>query len=82
MWTPMFGISARDALVLVDTDVLIWSFRGRNSARAAVEARASVELSAVIDMELAQGATGPSSGCSGEQCAAFTCPLPMHPQRR
>ena len=51
----MFAISARDVLLLVDTDVLIWLLRGRISARLAVEACASVEISAVNYMELLQG---------------------------
>ena len=51
----MFAISARDALLLVDTDVLIWLLRGRISARLAVEACASVEISAVNYMELLEG---------------------------
>ena len=41
--------------MLVDTDVLIWLLRGKNSARAAVEACPSVELSAITYMELLQG---------------------------
>ena len=41
--------------MLVDTDVLIWLLRGRSSAKAAVEACPSVELSAITYMELLQG---------------------------
>ena len=41
--------------MLVDTDVLIWLLRGRGSARAAIEACPSVELSVVAYMELVQG---------------------------
>ena len=41
--------------MLVDTDVLIWFLRGRESAREAIAARRSVELSAVTYMELVQG---------------------------
>ena len=41
--------------MLIDTDVLVWFFRGRESARAALAECASVELSAVSYMELAQG---------------------------
>ena len=41
--------------MLVDTDVLIWFFRGRHSAQAAIEACRPVELSAVTYMELVQG---------------------------
>ena len=41
--------------MLVDTDVLIWLLRGKDSARAAVEACSSVEISAVTYMELLQG---------------------------
>lgn len=41
--------------MLVDTDVLIWFLRGRVSAREAIAARRSVELSAVTYMELVQG---------------------------
>ena len=41
--------------MLLDTDVLVWFFRGRESARAALAECASVELSAVSYMELVQG---------------------------
>ena len=41
--------------MLVDTDVLIWLFRGRNSARAAVVGCPDVKLSAVTYIELVQG---------------------------
>ena len=41
--------------MLVDTDVLIWFLRGKHSARTAVEACPSVEVSAVTYMELVQG---------------------------
>ena len=41
--------------MLVDTDVLIWLLRGKSSARAALEACPSVELSAITYMELLQG---------------------------
>lgn len=41
--------------MLVDTDVLIWLLRGKSSARAALESRPSVELSAITYMELLQG---------------------------
>ena len=41
--------------MLVDTDVLIWLLRGRGSAKAAIEACPSVELSAITYMELLQG---------------------------
>ena len=55
MWTPTFEACARDAPLLVDTDVLIWLLRGKSSAKAAVEACPSVELSAITYMELLQG---------------------------
>ncbi len=42
--------------MLVDTDVLIWSFRGRESARAAIDAANPVALSIITYMELVQGA--------------------------
>ena len=41
--------------MLVDTDVLVWLLRGRESARELVRRGAPVELSAVTYMELAQG---------------------------
>ena len=41
--------------MLVDTDVLIWLLRGKGSARAAVEACSSVDISAVTYMALLQG---------------------------
>ena len=42
--------------MLVDTDVLIWFFRGRPSARTVIEDCPDVGLSAVTYMELVQGA--------------------------
>ncbi|MCZ6830126.1 MAG: type II toxin-antitoxin system VapC family toxin [Gammaproteobacteria bacterium] len=39
----------------IDTDVLIWLFRGRNSAQRAIDKCQSVELSAITYMELVQG---------------------------
>ena len=41
--------------MLLDTDVLVWFLRGRESALAAVADCANVELSAVSYMELVQG---------------------------
>ena len=54
MWTPTFGKSAIPGM-LADTDVLIWFFRGKQSARKVIEEHRTVELSAVTYMELAQG---------------------------
>ena len=51
----MCASSAKGGSLLVDTDVLIWLLRGRDSARAALCASASVEVSAVTYMELVQG---------------------------
>lgn len=42
--------------MLVDTDVLIWFFRGRPSAQAVIEDCPDIGLSAVTYMELVQGA--------------------------
>ncbi len=42
--------------MLLDTDVLVWFFRGRESARVAVDECSTVRLSAVSYMELVQGA--------------------------
>ena len=41
--------------MLVDTDVLIWFLRGRDSAREAIAVSPAVELSVVTYMELVQG---------------------------
>lgn len=41
--------------MLIDTDVLIWFFRGHGSAQRAIVECRSVELSAVTYMELVQG---------------------------
>ena len=41
--------------MLVDTDVLIWLFRGRASAKRAIEKASSIALSSVTYMELVQG---------------------------
>ena len=41
--------------MLIDTDVLIWLFRGRDSARKVLEKCSSIELSAVTYMELVEG---------------------------
>ena len=46
--------------MLLDTDVLVWFFRGTKSARVALAECASVELSAVSYMELVQGVRGKS----------------------
>lgn len=54
-WTSTFAACAREELLLVDTGVLIWLLRGRSSARAAVDACPSVEISAITYMELLQG---------------------------
>ena len=51
----MFGNCGKGVRMLVDTDVLIWFLRGRNSALDAIRRCPSVELSAVSYMELAQG---------------------------
>lgn len=51
----MSGVCARRVVMLVDTDVLIWFFRGQESARQAIEDCRRVELSAVTYMELVQG---------------------------
>ncbi len=52
---PMCAKYAGDALVLIDTDVLIWLFRGRPSARKAIDKASCIELSTVTYMELVQG---------------------------
>ncbi len=54
----MFGACAKRVAMLVDTDVLIWFFRGRNSAQQAIAECRPVELSAVTYMELLQGMRG------------------------
>jgi len=41
--------------MLIDTDVLIWLFRGRDSACKAIQKCDAVELSAISYMELVQG---------------------------
>ena len=41
--------------MLIDTDVLIWLFRGKVSARKALERCDAVQLSAITYMELVQG---------------------------
>jgi predicted nucleic acid-binding protein len=51
----MFGSFAKAADMLIDTDVLIWLFRGRASAKRALEACDAVQLSAITYMELVQG---------------------------
>jgi len=51
---PMCAICAAPGM-LADTDILIWLFRGRESAREALEDCQTVELSAVTYIELAQG---------------------------
>ena len=51
----MSGSCAKGAWMLVDTDVLIWFLRGRNSALDAIRRCSSVELCAASYMELVQG---------------------------
>jgi predicted nucleic acid-binding protein len=41
--------------VLIDTDVLIWLFRGQPSARKALEKADRIQLSTITYMELVQG---------------------------
>lgn len=51
----MFETYAKAALMLIDTDVLIWLFRGKPSARRAIEQVDAIELSSITYMELVQG---------------------------
>ena len=51
----MCASSAKGGGLLVDTDVLVWLLRGRDSARAALDACSAVEVSVVTYMELVQG---------------------------
>ena len=51
----MFENCAKGGWMLIDTDVLIWFLRGRNSALDAIRRCPSVELSMVSYMELVQG---------------------------
>jgi predicted nucleic acid-binding protein len=51
----MFESFAKGAGMLIDTDVLIWLFRGMASAKRAVENCDAVQLSAITYMELVQG---------------------------
>lgn len=53
---PTFEKYERAVRLLIDTDVLIWLLRGRQSARRAIESCTTVEVSAVVYMELVQGA--------------------------
>lgn len=69
MSRPMCASSAKGGSLLVDTDVLIWLLRGRESARAALHACSSVEVSTVTYMELVQGATRGSYGRCAEPWA-------------
>lgn len=55
MYTDMFGNFAEGVGMLIDTDVLIRLFRGRASARRAIERCEAVQLSAITYMELVQG---------------------------
>lgn len=50
-----FVSCAGGAFMLIDTDVLIWLFRGRVSAKKAIDSVDAVELSAISYMELVQG---------------------------
>ena len=52
---PTFEKYERAVRLLIDTDVLIWFLRGRQSARRAIESCTTVEVSAVVYMELVQG---------------------------
>ncbi len=51
----MYARFAGDAPVLIDTDVLIWLFRGQPSARKAIEKADRIQLSTITYMELVQG---------------------------
>ena len=52
---PMSARFAGDAPMLIDTDVLIWLFRGQPSARKALEKADRIQLSTITYMELVQG---------------------------
>ena len=52
---PTFEKYEKAVRLLIDTDVLIWFLRGRQSARRAIESCTTVEVSAVVYMELVQG---------------------------
>ncbi len=41
--------------MLIDTDVLIWLFRGKESARKTIEKCGPIEISTITYMELVQG---------------------------
>ena len=55
MLSPTLEVYARGALVLIDTDVLVWLFRGKPSAGQAIDKADSVTLSSITYMELVQG---------------------------
>ena len=52
---PMSARFAGDAPMLIDTDVLIWLFRGQPSASKALEKADRIQLSTITYMELVQG---------------------------
>ncbi len=51
---PLCAICA-DPGMLADTDILIWLFRGRQSAQEALEDCQTIELSTITYIELVQG---------------------------
>ena len=53
--TPTLETYVKGALVLIDTDVLIWLFRGKPSAGRAIDKADSIVLSSITYMELVQG---------------------------
>ena len=55
MWRNLYGIFEREGM-LFDTDVLIWVFRGNEKAAKLLENSSERYISAVVYMELLQGA--------------------------
>lgn len=58
MWTilqPTYANREKGALMLFDTDVIIWVLRGNRRAAAAIDKADRLDLSVISYMELAQG---------------------------
>ena len=51
----MSGLSEKDAIMLIDTDVLIWYLRGNKRAFAVIEKQPGFFISVVTYIELIQG---------------------------
>ena len=56
MWINLSEICGREENLLIDTDILIWYFRGNENARKIIYANIPFRISVISYIELLQGA--------------------------